>query len=303
MDMDDSDHTAVKSIKDLTGDLASRKASLLVIAGTSAGKMFRVHDLNPMIIGRSKECDICLVEDGISRQHARVERDGHGNIIIVDLNSTNGTHHDGARITRHLMRDGDLIQVGSTTFLKFSFQASLEESFHQVQYDQAIRDGLTGIFNKRHFWTKFIEEFAYSLRHNEATSLVMVDIDHFKQINDTYGHLAGDMVLRQITETISKTLRKEDIFARYGGEEFAIILRNQDEQRAYLAAERIRRMVETRRFIWYGTPIPITVSLGIATMNERNFLDPEEMVRKADEYLYMSKENGRNRTSCETVQK
>ncbi len=294
---DASDRTVIQGIKDLTGDLESRQASLMVISGSSAGKMFRVHDLNPMVIGRAQDCDICLVEEGISRNHARVERDVQGNVIIVDLNSTNGTYFDGARITRHLLRDGDKVQIGSTTILKFSFQDSLEESFHQNQYDHAIRDGLTGLFNKRHFRTKFKEEFAYALRHNEATSLIILDLDLFKKVNDTFGHQAGDMVLRQLAEVISKTLREEDLFARYGGEEFVIIFRDQNEQRAYVAAERIRRAVETSKFIWEGKRILVTISLGIATMNQGNFHDPSEMLREADEYLYRSKANGRNRTS------
>ncbi len=296
----DSDRTVIQGIKDLTSSLDSRSASLMVISGSSAGKMFRVEENRPMVIGRAKECEICLPEEGISRNHARVERDSHGNVIIIDMGSTNGTYHDGAPISRHVLRDGDKIQVGSTTILKFSFQDSLEESFHQNQYDQAIRDGLTGIYNKRHFKSKFKEEFAYALRHNEATSLILLDIDHFKKVNDTYGHPAGDMVLRHMSEVVSATLREEDTFARYGGEEFAIILRNQNEQRAYVAAERIRRAVETYKFIWEGARILVTVSMGISTLVRANFRDPHEMLRQADEYLYKAKHSGRNRT-CSIV--
>jgi diguanylate cyclase (GGDEF)-like protein len=292
----DSDRTVIQGIKDLTGALTSRQASLIVITGSAVGKMFKVSQ-EPMFIGRGKDCEIVLTDEGISRQHARVEQDGHGNVAIVDLNSTNGTYFNGNRITRHLLRDGDKVQIGSTTILKFSFQDSLEESFHQNQYDQAIRDGLTGVFNKRHFLSKMKEEFAYAIRHNEATSLILFDLDHFKKVNDTHGHQAGDMVLKQLAEVILKNLREEDILARYGGEEFAIILRNQNEQRAYVAAERLRRAVETHKFIWEGQRITVTISLGIATLTEARFREASDMLREADEFLYESKRGGRNRTT------
>ncbi len=292
----DSDRTVIQGIKDLTGHLANRQASLIVISGASAGKMFKVSN-EALTIGRGKDCEIVLAEEGISRNHARVEPDGHGNVAIVDLNSTNGTYFNGNRITRHLLRDGDKVQVGSTTILKFSFQDSLEESFIQNQYDQAIRDGLTGVFNKRHFLSKFKEEFAYAIRHNEATSLILFDIDHFKKVNDTYGHQAGDMVLKRLAEIIAGNLREEDVLARYGGEEFAIILRNQNEQRAFVAAERLRRAVEKGEFMWEGQRILVTISLGIATLSQARFQDPADMLREADEFLYESKRGGRNRTT------
>ncbi len=296
LDEDDSDRTVIQGIKDLTSSLENRSASLIVISGSSAGKMFRIED-EPMVIGRSKDCKICLPEEGISRNHARIDRDDYGNAIITDLNSTNGTYFNGTRINRHILRDGDKIQVGSTTILKFSFQDSIEEAFHQNQYEQAIRDGLTGAFNKRHFKNKLREEFAYSIRHNEPMSLILMDLDHFKRVNDTFGHPAGDMVLRKMTEMAKKTLREEDMLCRYGGEEFAVILRNQSESRAYVAAERIRRAIETTKFMWEGKRIPVTVSLGIATLNRANYRDPKEMMADADEYLYKSKHSGRNRTS------
>ncbi|HOX46816.1 MAG TPA: GGDEF domain-containing protein [Myxococcota bacterium] len=292
----DSDRTVIQGIKDLTGSLNSRQASLIVISGASAGKMFKVAS-EALTIGRGKDCEIMLAEEGISRNHCRIEPDGHGNVAIVDLNSTNGTFFNGNRITRHLLRDGDKVQVGSTTILKFSFQDSLEESFIQNQYEQATRDGLTGVLNKRTFLEKFAAEFAYAIRHNEATSLILFDIDHFKKVNDTYGHQAGDMVLKHLAEVVEHSLREEDVLARYGGEEFAIILRNQNEQRAFVAAERVRRAVEKGEFVWEGQRIPVTISLGIATLVEARFQDPADMLREADEFLYESKRGGRNRTT------
>ncbi|MBN2494200.1 MAG: GGDEF domain-containing protein [Deltaproteobacteria bacterium] len=292
---DDGDRTVIQGIKNLTAKLESRRASLMVISGQSAGKMFPIGSVD--YIGRSKDCEIFLNDEGISRRHARIEVDETGDVYISDLNSTNGTYFNGVRITRHLLQDGDKIQIGSTTILKFSFQDSIEESFHQNQYEQAVRDGLTGIYNKKRFMEQLRSDFSYALRHGEITSLIMFDLDHFKQVNDTYGHAAGDMVLRTMAEVVSATLRDEDFFARYGGEEFAVILRAQDAKRAYVAAERVRRSVETHKFMWDGRRIPVTISLGVATLERANYHNPHEMLEEADSYLYKSKHAGRNRTS------
>lgn len=289
------DRTVIQGVKDIASQLGARQAYLIVISGASVGKMFKL--TQKMIIGRAPECDICLPDEGISRQHARLEKDEFGSVIIEDLNSTNGTYLNGTRFNRHQLRDGDKVQVGSTTILKFSYQDSLEEAFYQHQYESATKDGLTGIFNKKYFLEQLNKDFAYALRHNEVTSLVMFDIDHFKQINDTYGHQAGDFVLRELARLVRASLRAEDLFARVGGEEFAVVLRQVDEKRAYVLAERIRRTVEVNKFIWQNTRIKVTISLGVATLTRANFREPAEMIAEADAYLYKAKNSGRNRVS------
>jgi two-component system, cell cycle response regulator len=291
----DTDRTKVQGILDLTASLERRHASLIVISGSATGKMFKIPPNKPVIIGRSKHCDIPLDDDGISRQHAKVEQDPYGNVAINDLKSTNGTFFDGTKISRHILQDGDKIQLGSITILKFSFQDSLEEAFHQNQYEQATRDGLTGIYNKKYFLDRFSKEFSYAQRHSKILSLVIFDIDHFKNVNDTFGHPAGDVVLRQLAELIYKNLRTEDTLARFGGEEFTIMLREEDEQHAHLLSERLRVKVEKNPFAWGKGTIPITISIGIATLRAANFRDANELFKKADEYLYQAKRAGRNR--------
>lgn len=289
------DRTVIQGIKDLTSSLENRQAYLIVISGSSVGKMFKLG--GQMGIGRSMDCEICLDDEGISRNHARVQKDGHGNIIIEDLDSTNGTYFNGTRFNKHILRDGDKIQIGSTTILKFSYQDTLEEAFYQNQYDAATKDGLTGIYNKKFFAEQLQKDFSYALRHNEVTSLIVFDIDHFKKINDTFGHQAGDMVLRQLAKVVYNALRNEDLFARIGGEEFAIVLRQVDEKRAHVLAERVRRTVEVNKFMWGGTRIRVTISLGVATLHRANFRDANELVHAADEFLYKAKRSGRNRVS------
>jgi two-component system, cell cycle response regulator len=292
---DTSDRTVIQGIKDLTGALSSRQAYLIVISGSAVGRMFKV--TNNMLIGRAQDCEVFLEDDGISRNHAQLEQDEFGSVVIEDLNSTNGTYFNGTRINRHQLRDGDKVQIGSTTILKFSYQDSLEEAFHQHQYDSATKDGLTRIYNKKYFSEQISKDFAYALRHNEITSLIMFDIDHFKQINDEYGHQAGDVVLRELSAIVGDALRGEDLFARIGGEEFAIVLREVDERRAHVLAERIRRTVEVHKFMWDGQRIRVTISLGVSTLASANFRSPAEMIRTADEYLYRAKNSGRNRVA------
>ena len=291
----DSDRTVIQGIKDLTGSLESRQAYLIVISGPQVGKMFRL--AQNITIGRSVDCDVYLDDEGISRQHARVEQDEFGNAVILDLGSTNGTYFNGTRISRYQLRDGDKIQVGSTTILKFSYQDSLEEAFHQHQYESATKDPLTGIYNKKYFSEQLSKDFSYALRHNEVTSLIIFDLDRFKKVNDTYGHQAGDLVLRQLAKVVADSLRSEDLFARIGGEEFAIVLRQVDEKRAHVLAERIRRTVEVSKFMWGQTRLRITISLGVATLKRANFHDAASLVRAADEYLYKAKRTGRNRVA------
>ena len=157
------------------------------------------------VIGRGQQADIQVIDEGISRRHAEIVHEG-GQIVIRDLGSTNGTYCNGDKIGEHQLSDGDKIQVGSTTILKFTFHDSLDESFQRQMYESALRDGLTKIFNKKYFLDRLESEFAYAVRHRTPLSLVMFDIDHFKRINDTHGHLAGDYAL----STLAKIVRRHD---------------------------------------------------------------------------------------------
>jgi len=295
LDTEDMDKTISKGVKPIELDREERLASLVVLSGPQTGRIFRIGD-QPMLIGRSKGCHIYLPEEGISRHHAQVEREESGDVSLSDLRSTNGTFVNGQQIERQKLNDGDKIQIASTALLKFTYQDSIEEFFYQNQYEQATRDCLTDVHNKRHFQAKLREEFAYSLRHDEPLSLIIFDIDHFKRINDTHGHQAGDLVLSQLARMVHRNLRQEDLIARYGGEEFVIILRNQGEKGAFATAERIRREVEAASFRWQEKRIPVTISLGIATLVQGICHDPSELVQLADEQLYHAKRNGRNRS-------
>jgi len=184
-----------------------------------------------------------LDDDGVSRRHARVRLMNTGNVELEDLNSTNGTYYMGERISRQMLKDGDKVQIGSTAVLKFSYQDQLEEALQKNLYESATRDGLTRLYNKKYFQEALDKEYAYAARHRVPLAVVMLDVDHFKKVNDTYGHPAGDYVLQKLSQVVLGVVRTEDIVARYGGEELALILRQSTEEAANRCAERIRSEV------------------------------------------------------------
>ncbi len=295
------DKTAVHSIKDLLGENRTKSSAyLIVISAKSAaavGKMTKL-DKNELVMGRAPETQLQVEDDGVSRKHCKIAMSASGHFQLVDLGSTNGTYLNGIRINVATLQDGDKIQIGSNTVLKFSLQDKLEEEYQRSIYESATRDGLTRIFNKKYFLDTLRKEFAYCLRHRVPLSLVMFDIDHFKKINDTYGHPAGDYVLQKLSQRVMETVRQEDLFARYGGEEFAVMLRESVSEKAIICAERCRRAVDSTDFVFNGTPIKVTISLGVATLFDSDFAQPEDLIAAADKYLYRAKRGGRNRVDA-----
>ena len=271
------------------------RAYLVVLAGASVGEMYKVEG-DKVIIGRGQKAHIRLFDDGISREHAQILIEGN-QIILQDLGSTNGTFCNGLKVDRRELVDGDKILVGSTTILKFTYHDNLDEMFQRQMYESALRDGLTKAFNKKYFTDRLESEFTFSTRHSSPLALVLFDIDHFKQVNDTHGHQAGDHVLFEISALLSSALRAEDVFARYGGEEFAVICRGSDESQAQVVGERLRKAVENNRFVYDGAVIPVTISVGIAVLPNPAVKDASDIVAFADQALYKSKNAGRNRVT------
>jgi two-component system cell cycle response regulator len=295
--------TSVHSISDLLGSAQQQSAYLIVISAKSAagiGRMFKL-DRSEVVLGRSSEAQFQVEDDGISRKHAKVVALGDGRFQLVDLASTNGTYLNGLKVNAAPLYDGDKIQIGSNTVLKFSIQDALEEQYQRSIYESATRDGLTRVYNKKYFLETVRKEFSYCLRHRVPLSLVLFDVDHFKKINDAYGHPAGDYVLTRIAQRVSDTVRTEDLLARYGGEEFALMLRESAEDQALACAERCRYAVDKADFVFGGTPIKVTISLGVATLLDSDFSQPEDLIAAADKYLYRAKRAGRNRVDAKAV--
>jgi two-component system, cell cycle response regulator len=276
---------------------SEQSACLIVVAGkTSVGKMFKLD--GEMIIGRAGSAQIVLDDEGVSRRHAKVSLLPDGRVQINDLGSTNGTYLRGKRIDAELLIDGDKVQVGSAAVLKFSYQDELEEALQKNLYESATRDGLTHVYNKKYFIEALAKEYAYAARHNTPLAVLMVDVDHFKQVNDRFGHPAGDFVLHALAQRLDELVRAEDVVARYGGEEFAVILRETPELRAVACAERVRAAIEKLDLSFRGFRIRVTVSVGVATTVDEKVPGPAELVAAADEHLYRAKAAGRNRVAA-----
>jgi two-component system, cell cycle response regulator len=281
-----------KAPADLAGGKRDR-AYLVVLAGTSVGEMFKI-EVDQTVIGRGQKAQIRLLDDGISREHAQLVMQGE-RIILEDLGSTNGTYCNGLKVDRKELVDGDKILVGSTTILKFTYHDNLDEIFQKQMYESALRDGLTRAYNKKYFTDRLESEFTFSARHGAPLSLLLFDIDHFKRVNDTYGHQAGDQVLFELSSLLSGSLRVEDVFARYGGEEFGVICRGADISQGQIVGERMRKAVEATTFMFEGRRIPVTISLGLATLPDPSIRDTTQFVSAVDSALYKSKNGGRNR--------
>ena len=295
--------TSVHVIADLLGKAKQQNAYLIVLSAKSpagVGRMYKL-DKAEQLLGRSSETAVQIEDDGVSRKHAKIDLAPDGTHQLVDLGSTNGTFLNGSRVSVAPLQDGDKIQIGANTVFKYSIQDALEEEFQRHIYESATRDGLTKIFNKKYFLDTLRKEFAYCLRHRVALSLVMFDVDHFKRINDTYGHPAGDYVLSRIAQRVADTVRTEDLFARYGGEEFALMLRESQEDAALICAERCRKAVDSTDFVFGGTPIRVSISLGVATLADSDYVQPEDLIAMADKYLYRAKQGGRNRVEGKKI--
>ena len=271
------------------------RAYLVVLAGASVGEMYKI-EVEKTVIGRGQNAQIRLLDDGISREHAQLVIQGE-HVVLEDLGSTNGTYCNGLKVDRKELADGDKILVGSTTILKFTYHDNLDEIFQKQMYESALRDGLTKAFNKKYFTDRLESEFTFAIRHVAPLTLVLFDIDHFKKVNDTHGHQAGDYVLSEISTLLTGALRAEDVFARYGGEEFAVICRGSDVMQGQIVAERMRKAVEQHKFIFEGTHIPLTISVGVAGLPDPAVKDAAELVSLADQSLYKSKHAGRNRVT------
>jgi two-component system, cell cycle response regulator len=291
---DNSESTKIVSITNLQSPQKKNYACLIIIAGSNVGQMFRI-DSEEMVIGRGHLNQIVLIDDGISRSHCRLIALPGGEVMLEDLSSTNGTYINSERVSRRLLRDGDKIQVGSTSILKFTYHDNIEENFQRQMFESALRDGLTKTYNKRYFVERLEAEFAYALRHHFPVTLFMFDLDHFKRFNDTYGHLCGDAVLVEMARRVTGSIRSEDVFARYGGEEFALITRGIPHENALILADRLRMNIANRPFLYEGQQLTVTVSLGIASLPSPLINSPQELVEAADRALYQAKHSGRNR--------
>jgi len=275
----------------------TQRAILLRMDGVHAGSVYAIEQM-PFTIGRHPTNKLRIDEESISRFHARISRDDEG-FVIEDLGSRNGTFVAGERKPKHRLTDGAWLTFGAQISFRFTVTDAREERLLRRLYESSTRDALTGAYNRLHFDERLRSEVAFAARHNTEASLVLLDIDHFKRVNDTYGHPAGDVVLKELVTLAQRSLRAEDVFARFGGEEFGVILRGINLGGAARLAERLRVALERASIDAEGHAVRVTLSAGCASMACTGTPSPEEIVRVADKRLYLAKQGGRNRVVSE----
>jgi len=272
----------------------TRTESILIeILGPNLGKNYRVTEA-VITIGRDPACTITLDQENVSRSHCKLEK-VRAATFVEDLKSTNGTFLNDVPIERERLRHGDLLKIGGVIF-KFVSGGNIEGLYHEEIYRMTITDGLTQVANKRYLLEFLEREISRAIRFGRPLSVIMLDLDHFKDVNDDYGHLAGDHILRDMSALLGKLVRREELLARYGGEEFVIVLPETGLSTAATIAEKARRMVEQHEFEFAGTHIPVTISLGAAELSPMA-ADPDNFLRAADEKLYSAKRAGRNQVA------
>jgi diguanylate cyclase (GGDEF)-like protein len=260
------------------------------------GTRFRVTPGAVLEIGRSQEAQISLPEvPSLSRNHARLQF-ADGRVSLEDLGSRNGTFvNDRSSKGSIELRSGDRFQVGAVHF-KFLHERDVEHAYYEAIHEMVVRDGLTGVHNRRKFAEEANREVARAARHGRPLSLILVDIDHFKQVNDTHGHLAGDATLKQLATRIAGLVRAEEVFARIGGEEFAVLCPETDGDGAVVLAEKLRAACADQPLDCAGVTIRVTCSFGVAQLKPE-MAKIEDLMRAADRALYQAKSLGRNRVS------
>lgn len=256
-----------------------------------------------VILGRALEADVRINDAKVSRQHAKITtisnaQTGENSYVLTDLFSRNGSFLNGEKITREILQNGDKITIGEHIF-RFDLLDEID-----LEYQKQIRrllshDDLTGLLSSRSFFSELRREAARAKSEIRGFCVLMMDLDHFKAVNDTFGHLTGSKTLEEIGFCITQNLRSGDVASRFGGEEFAAFLLDASLSQAIVAAERIRNEIENKEFtvIRHGKPSEthrITISIGIASY-PLDSSDPIELVEMADSALYRAKREGRNR--------
>jgi two-component system cell cycle response regulator len=268
-----------------------------VVSGPEKGRVISLS--GRMIVGRSKNCEIPISDPSCSRQHALFEVHA-GKVFVEDLKSTNGVKVNGVRIIgKYELSEGDRVQLGDLTIVRFGYMPRAEANIQQDFYQRATRDGLTNSYNRKSFEEAFDREVAHCVRNKRGMGLLMFDIDHFKKINDTHGHAAGDEVLKKVAEAVQGLIRAEDFFARIGGEEFALLTRNEGLDSLKILGERIRALIEELSIETDGKTLKVSISVGVSFMGEEGQpLEKKTLYSQADSALYKAKNSGRNKVCC-----
>lgn len=270
---------------------------LIVVAGGIPGAMLRLLP-DQTRLGRAGDNTYPLTEATVSRRHAAIVIDALGTPQLIDLSSANGTFLNGRRLAPHVptsLRDGDRVQLGTVVVLKFARLDPTDEQFQREIYERIVRDGLTGLYNRAYFHNQIGPLADAASRQGLGLGVLILDIDHFKRVNDTHGHDAGDLVLKEVATIVRDSIRPDDLAARYGGEEFVLALPVAAPDLATERAERIRLNLSEARIVTERAIVRVTASLGLAFAEAGSFRSAGVLLAIADHGLYQAKHSGRNR--------
>ena len=288
----DTPHTIV-----LPTTTRADRATLTMLRGSGVGTTFTLEH-EETVLGRGAKADITLDEPSVSRRHARIVIDDHGGYSIEDLGSTNGTFVCGHPVRHAPLKNGDRVQIGGEYTFRFAILDAEEETLQRRLYESSMRDTLTGLVNRRCLFEQLATAIEKSRREGIDIAVLMIDADHFKSVNDRFGHAAGDEVLKAIALAGAKALGEGEVFARYGGEEFAVLARGTTLEAATDLAERMRASIGELRVEVGAGAIGVTVSIGVALLSECDIVDGLELFARADARLYSAKIGGRNRVTA-----
>lgn len=265
--------------------------ALVIIRGRFLGRKFDI-PASGLSIGRSQNSDVLIGNsaDGTSRHHARVSFDDNGDLLLEDLGSTNGTLVNRELCRKQRLQPNDVIQIGES-LLKLVVDDD-ELRFHEQLYRMAVCDPLTGLSNRTHFETVIEQEVSRARRGRQPLALLLMDLDNFKAINDRWGHLAGDEVLRELGGLLRAVLRQHDLACRFGGDEFVLLLPATTRDAARQVADRCLHQVSTHPFCFEGQPLEVGVSIGLAVLGPQ-MARSESLIAAADDALYRAKSRGR----------
>ncbi|MBN95830.1 MAG: GGDEF domain-containing protein [Deltaproteobacteria bacterium] len=284
----------------LDDEQAPRVPTLIVQSGPNIGDYFVFpQDKESIIVGRGRDSDFRIPDTSVSRNHARfreVPGVGDSDIRVNDLGSTNGTLIQGMAVEAEItVCDGDVLQLGDVT-IRYRRMDPTDRAFQEEiasKVENARTDPLTGLNTRRYLDDYLSDLVAAHERNARAISVLMIDLDHFKQVNDGFGHAIGDQVLQDVSQLIQTAIRSGDTAVRYGGEEFCVVLPGASEAIALRVAERIRSSTETSSREREGRAPKVTVSIGAATLAPNE--DAAHWLERADAALYIAKRDGRNR--------
>lgn len=270
---------------------------LIMVHGGTTGAMLRIEG-RETTLGRSLENAHQFPDPTVSRRHAVIAHDDEGLAWLTDLGSSNGTFLDGKRLAPSVasrIEDGSRIQLGVSTVLKYVSLDPREESFQREMFERSVRDNLTGLYNRGYFMEQIAPLCERNRLRNLGTAVLMVDVDHFKRVNDAHGHEAGDAVLREVAKTLREATRSEDLVARYGGEEFVLAIPIATVDQGWERAERVRRQLADRAIRAGRKELRVTASVGVSCGTASRPRTVKALIATADVALYEAKRTGRDR--------